>query len=138
MRISDWSSDVCSSDLYKASDGLEIEAILTTPRLRAGQKKLPVVVLTHGGPYGVRDYASYDQWAQTIAEQGYVVVQPNYRGSGGYGNAFVKAGRSDGFGTRMQDELNAVVDQDRKSVVKGTRVSVRVDLGGSRIIKKKK
>ena len=95
---------------YKASDGLEIEAILTTPRLRAGQKKLPVVVLTHGGPYGVRDYASYDQWAQTIAEQGYVVVQPNYRGSGGYGNAFVKAGRSDGFGTRMQDDLNDVVD----------------------------
>lgn len=95
---------------YKASDGLEIEAVLTSPRLRAGQKNLPVVVLAHGGPYGVRDYASYDQWAQTIAEQGYVVVQPNYRGSGGYGNAFVKAGRADGFGTRMQDDLNDVVD----------------------------
>ncbi|SBV33606.1 conserved exported protein of unknown function [uncultured Sphingopyxis sp.] len=95
---------------YKASDGLEIEAILTTPRLRAGQKNLPVVVLTHGGPYGVRDYASYDQWAQAIAEQGYVVVQPNYRGSGGYGIEFQKAGRKDGFGTRMQDDLNDVVD----------------------------
>ncbi len=95
---------------YKASDGLEIEAILTTPRLRAGQKNLPIVVLTHGGPYGVRDYASYDQWAQAIAEQGYVVVQPNYRGSGGYGNEFVKSGRQDGFGTRMQDDLNDVVD----------------------------
>ncbi|WP_077147831.1 S9 family peptidase [Sphingopyxis sp. KK2] len=95
---------------YKASDGLEIEAILTTPRLRAGQKNLPIVVLTHGGPYGVRDYASYDQWAQTVAEQGYVVVQPNYRGSGGYGNEFVKSGRQDGFGTRMQDDLNDVVD----------------------------
>lgn len=95
---------------YKASDGLEIEAILTVPRLRAGQAKLPVVVLAHGGPYGVRDYASYDQWAQAIAEQGYVVVQPNYRGSGGYGNEFVKAGRADGFGTRMQDDLNDVVD----------------------------
>lgn len=95
---------------YKASDGMEIEAVLTTPRLRAGQKNLPVVVLTHGGPYGVRDYAEYDQWAQSIAEQGYVVVQPNYRGSGGYGRDFVKAGRSDGFGTRMQDDLNDVVD----------------------------
>jgi prolyl oligopeptidase PreP (S9A serine peptidase family) len=95
---------------YKASDGLEIEAAVTRPRLRAGQNKLPVVVLTHGGPYGVRDYAMYDQWAQSIAEQGYVVVQPNYRGSGGYGTAFLKAGRKDGFGTRMQDDLNDVVD----------------------------
>ena len=95
---------------YKASDGLEIEAVVTSPRLRAGQKNLPIVVLTHGGPYGVRDYAEYDQWAQSIAEQGYVVVQPNYRGSGGYGTEFVKAGRKDGFGTRMQDDLNDVVD----------------------------
>lgn len=95
---------------YKASDGLEIEAIVTRPRLRAAGARLPVVVLTHGGPYGVRDYASYDQWAQSIAEQGYLVVQPNYRGSGGYGTEFVKKGRSDGFGTRMQDDLNDVVD----------------------------
>lgn len=95
---------------YKASDGLEIEAIVTRPRLRPATARLPVVVLTHGGPYGVRDYAAYDQWAQAIAEQGYVVVQPNYRGSGGYGSAFVKKGRSDGFGTRMQDDLNDVVD----------------------------
>ncbi|WP_165271684.1 alpha/beta hydrolase family protein [Pelagerythrobacter rhizovicinus] len=95
---------------YTASDGLEMEAVVTKPRLRSQQKDLPVVVLTHGGPYGVRDYASYDQWAQAIAEQGYVVVQPNYRGSGGYGAEFVKAGRSDGFGTRMQDDLNDVVD----------------------------
>lgn len=95
---------------YKASDGLEIEAIVTRPRLREGQGDLPVVVLTHGGPYGVRDYATYDQWAQAIAEQGYVVIQPNYRGSGGYGTEFVKEGRKDGFGTRMQDDLNDVVD----------------------------
>ncbi|MFA9201621.1 MAG: alpha/beta hydrolase family protein [Cypionkella sp.] len=95
---------------YKASDGLEIEAIVTRPRLRPANARLPVVVLTHGGPYGVRDYATYDQWAQSIAEQGYVVVQPNYRGSGGYGKEFVKKGRQDGFGTRMQDDLNDVVD----------------------------
>ena len=95
---------------YKASDGTDIEAIVTKPRLRAGEKNLPVVVLTHGGPYGVRDYATYDQWAQAISEQGYVVVQPNYRGSGGYGTAFVKAGRQNGFGTRMQDDLNDAVD----------------------------
>lgn len=96
---------------YKASDGMVIQAVVTSPRARAGQRKLPVVVLAHGGPYGVRDYAAYDQWAQSIAEQGYVVVQPNYRGSGGYGRAFLKAGRDNGFGTRMQDDLNDVVDR---------------------------
>ncbi len=107
---------------YKASDGLDIQAIVTKPRLRAGQGKLPVVVLTHGGPYGVRDYAAYDQWAQSIAEQGYVVVQPNYRGSGGYGREFLKEGRKDGFGTRMQDDLNDVVDHlDGQGVVDKNR-----------------
>lgn len=107
---------------YKASDGLEIEAVVTMPRLRAGQVKLPVVVLTHGGPYGVRDYAEYDQWAQSVAEQGYVVVQPNYRGSGGYGTEFLKAGRKNGFGTRMQDDLNDVVDYlDSQGLVDKTR-----------------
>jgi dienelactone hydrolase len=107
---------------YTASDGMQIEAIVTHPRLRAGQQKLPVVVLTHGGPYGVRDYAMPDDWAQSIAEQGYVVVQPNYRGSGGYGRQFVKDGRKDGFGTRMQDDLNDVVDYlDSQGVIDKNR-----------------
>jgi dipeptidyl aminopeptidase/acylaminoacyl peptidase len=91
---------------YTASDGLKIDAVLTMPRHRKHGKNLPLVVLTHGGPYGVRDDTAYDDWSQAIAEQGYVVLQPNYRGSGGYGKEFVKAGRSDGFGTRMQDDLN--------------------------------
>lgn len=95
---------------YTASDGMKIEAVLTMPRHRKHAKNLPLVMLTHGGPYGVRDDTSYDDWSQAIAEQGYVVIQPNYRGSGGYGKDFIKAGRSDGFGTRMQDDLNDAMD----------------------------
>jgi dipeptidyl aminopeptidase/acylaminoacyl peptidase len=95
---------------YAARDGTKIEAVLTMPRNRSQAKNLPLVVLTHGGPYGVRDDMSYDDWSQAIAEQGYVVLQPNYRGSGGYGKAFVKLGRSDGFGTTMQDDLNDGMD----------------------------
>lgn len=95
---------------YSASDGMKIEAVLTMPRHRKHAKNLPLVMLTHGGPYGVRDDTSYDDWSQAIAEQGYIVVQPNYRGSGGYGKDFVKAGRADGFGTRMQDDLNDAMD----------------------------
>ncbi|WP_423142891.1 alpha/beta hydrolase family protein [Parablastomonas sp. CN1-191] len=109
-KLKDGLLNPVSAFRYTASDGLPIEAVVTRPRLRAGQKNLPVVVLTHGGPYGVRDYVEADQWAQSIAEQGYVVVQPNYRGSGGYGVEFGKAGRKDGFGTRMQDDLNDAVD----------------------------
>lgn len=97
---------------YKASDGLEIEAVVTYPRHRPGRKNLPVVVMPHGGPYGIRDYEEFGffPWHQAMAELGYVVIQPNYRGSGGYGKEFVKEGRKpDGYGNRMQDDLNDAV-----------------------------
>jgi dipeptidyl aminopeptidase/acylaminoacyl peptidase len=95
---------------YSASDGESIEAVLTMPRHRKGQKNLPVVMITHGGPFGPRDDASFDGWAQAIAELGYVVVQPNFRGSGGYGKAWISKGRANGFGLRMQDDLNDAID----------------------------
>lgn len=95
---------------FKASDGEEIEAVLTMPRHRADAKNLPFVMITHGGPYGPRDSEGFDDWAQAIAELGYVVIQPNYRGSGGYGKDWVKKGRDQGFGTRMQDDLNDAMD----------------------------
>ena len=94
---------------YKASDGMEIEAVVTMPRHRKQTKGLPLVIITHGGPFGVRDSADWDTWPQAIAELGYVVIQPNYRGSGGYGAAFLKAGRAEGFGLRMQDDLNDAI-----------------------------
>lgn len=94
---------------YKASDGLEIEAVVTYPRHRPHRKNLPVIVMPHGGPFGVRDVEEFGffPWHQAMAELGYVVIQPNYRGSGGYGKEFTKAGRkADGYGKRMQDDLN--------------------------------
>lgn len=102
-----------STFIYTASDGLKIPAVITMPRHRAGKKNLPVVVMPHGGPFGVRDSEEfgYFPWHQALAEQGYVVVQPNYRGSGGYGKEFVAKGRqANGYGMRMQDDLNDVVD----------------------------
>jgi dipeptidyl aminopeptidase/acylaminoacyl peptidase len=94
---------------YRASDGVEIEAIMTMPRHRTQTRNLPMVMIVHGGPFGPRDEVSYDPWAQAMAELGYVVVQPNYRGSGGYGRDFVRMGRDNGFGLRMQDDLNDVI-----------------------------
>lgn len=94
---------------YPASDGKSIEAILTMPRHRAGEKKLAAVVLPHGGPWA-RDNADWDPygWAQALAEAGYVVIQPNYRGSTGYGAAWEKASEKS-WGYRMQDDLNDAV-----------------------------
>ncbi|MFM5949328.1 MAG: prolyl oligopeptidase family serine peptidase [Novosphingobium sp.] len=94
---------------YKASDGMDIPAIITYPRHRPDRKNLPVIVMPHGGPFGVRDEEGFGffPWHQAMAELGYVVIQPNYRGSGGYGRKFVLEGRKpEGYGLRMQDDLN--------------------------------
>lgn len=98
--------------VYTASDGERIHAVVTMPRHRAAQKNLPVVMITHGGPFGPRDEEGFGPfpWHQAIAELGYVVVQPNYRGSGGYGRDWIKKGRDNGFGLRMQDDLNDAID----------------------------
>ena len=91
---------------YRASDGREIAAVLTLPRLREA-RSLPLIVLPHGGPWA-RDSEAWDIWAQPLAEQGYAVIQPNFRGSSGYGRDWEAA--SDGnWGTRMQDDLNDAV-----------------------------
>jgi dipeptidyl aminopeptidase/acylaminoacyl peptidase len=88
---------------YKARDGLEIPAVLTVP---AGMeaKNLPVIVMPHGGPFA-RDSEQWDWWTQFLADRGYAVVQPNYRGSSGYGTAFAEKGEGQ-WGLVMQDDLN--------------------------------
>lgn len=91
---------------YRARDGLEIHAILTLPRGRTA-KDLPLIVYPHGGP-SARDDESWDWWAQFLASRGYAVIQPNYRGSTGYGTEFTERGRGE-WGLKMQDDLNDAV-----------------------------
>ena len=109
---------------YPASDGKQIEAVLTMPRHRTGEKNLPLVILPHGGPWDTRDSIDWDDygWAQALAEQGYVVIQPNYRGSGGYGTAWAKAANG-AWGYRMQDDLNdAIPFLAKQGIVDAKRV----------------
>lgn len=87
---------------YNARDGLEIEAVLTLPKGREA-KNLPVVVMPHGGPWG-QDTLDYDYWAQFVASRGYAVIQPNFRGSTGYGTEFTRKGEGQ-MGLAMQDDL---------------------------------
>ena len=91
---------------YKARDGVEIEALLTLPRGHS-PKNLPLIVLPHGGPFA-RDSEDWDWWTQYLAETGYAVVQPNYRGSSGYGTSFAKLGEGQ-WGLKMQDDLDDAI-----------------------------
>jgi dipeptidyl aminopeptidase/acylaminoacyl peptidase len=73
---------------YAASDGAAVPAYLTLPPGKAA-KGLPAVVLPHGGPSS-RDEWGFDWLAQFLANQGYAVLQPNYRGSDGFGDAWLQ------------------------------------------------
>ncbi len=88
---------------YKAGDGLEIPAVLTLPKGR-DPKNLPLVVMPHGGPEAF-DTIDFDWWRQALASRGYVVLQPNFRGSDGYGPAFTAAGHGE-WGRKMQTDLS--------------------------------
>jgi len=112
---------------YKARDGLEIEAIVTFPDGQSDAKNLPVIIMPHGGPRA-RDTTSWDPWAQFFADRGYVVIQPNFRGSTGYGVEFEKAGLGE-WGLKMQDDVDDAlawaadkgwVDADRACIVGGS------------------
>ncbi|GAA3902854.1 S9 family peptidase [Sphingomonas limnosediminicola] len=133
QRIS-WNSEILtnrklsqvSTVRYKARDGTNIEAVLTMPRGRSA-KNLPLIVMPHGGP-GARDSEEYDWWSQFLAEQGYVVIKPNYRGSTGYGTAFHDLGNGQ-WGLKMQDDLiDAITHLADQGVIDPKRVCI---VGGS-------
>ena len=108
---------------YKARDGLAIRSYLTLPRGRAA-KNLPLIIMPHGGPYGVRDSLSYNDEVQLLANRGYAVLQPNFRGSGGYGEEFFEKGTGQ-IGRAMQDDLDdAVAHLVAEGIVDPERVCI--------------
>ncbi|WP_233590171.1 S9 family peptidase [Dyella dinghuensis] len=88
---------------FTASDGMPLEAILTVPK-GVSMNNLPMVLLPHGGPFDIQDTWFFDTDAQFLASRGYLVLQVNYRGSGGRGPGFVGAGYRQ-WGTRIQQDL---------------------------------
>jgi dipeptidyl aminopeptidase/acylaminoacyl peptidase len=88
---------------YQAADGLPIHAVLTLPPGREA-KALPLIVMPHGGPIA-RDRPGFDWWAQVFASHGYAVLQPNFRGSDGYGETFIESGFGQ-WGRKMQTDLS--------------------------------
>jgi dipeptidyl aminopeptidase/acylaminoacyl peptidase len=92
---------------YRARDGLQIPAYLTLP-IGRDAKSLPLIVMPHGGPFD-RDHWEYDPIVQFLASRGYAVLQPEFRGSTGYGKDFVSKGYGE-WGRKMQDDLDDGVD----------------------------
>jgi len=92
---------------YRARDGLEIPAYVTRPPGVASSAKLPLVVLPHGGPHS-RDTFDFDYLVQFLATRGYVVLQPQFRGSTGFGRAFRDAGQGEWGGKIQTDLLDGV------------------------------
>ncbi len=111
---------------YPARDGLTIHGYLTLPAGATG-KRVPLVIHPHGGPFGVRDSWGYDVDAQFLASRGYAVLQPNYRGSGGYGRAFLDQGRQQ-WGRAMQDDLT---DGVKWAIAQGFADPARVAIYGA-------
>lgn len=100
---------------FAARDGVEIPGYLTLP-VGAGSAPLPLVVFPHGGPAS-RDIGGFDAWAHLFASRGYAVLQPNFRGSEGYGAGYERAGHG-GWGTGVMqhdltDGVRALIAQGR-------------------------
>ncbi len=111
---------------FKARDGLQLYGFLTIPAGSDG-KNLPMVVNPHGGPHGPRDEWGFNPEVQLLANRGYAVLQVNFRGSGGYGNAFEGLGYRK-WGTAMQDDLTDAV---RWAVAQGHADPDRVCIYGA-------
>jgi dienelactone hydrolase len=91
---------------FKNRGGETLYAFYTAPQGRQG--KLPLVVMPHGGPFGIKDSWGYDNDAQFLASLGYAVLQVNYRGSGGRGDAFETSTYRQ-WGTGIQDDITDAV-----------------------------
>ncbi|HEY8878684.1 MAG TPA: prolyl oligopeptidase family serine peptidase [Roseateles sp.] len=87
---------------FKARDGLEIPLLVTQPPGKPSPR--PTVVLVHGGPYVRGTHWPWEPMAQFLASRGYLVLEPEFRGSTGYGHALFRAGWKQ-WGLAMQDDL---------------------------------
>ncbi|WP_371185939.1 alpha/beta hydrolase family protein [Thalassotalea maritima] len=129
MRLRSWLKEDQLASMepveFNARDGLKITGYLTRPKGATG--KTPLILLVHGGPYGVRDDWGFDPEAQFFANRGYAVLQVNYRGSGGRGNDF-QYGAYKQMGREMQDDLT---DATRWAIEQGIADKDKVCIYGA-------
>lgn len=110
---------------YAARDGLPIPAYLTLPT-GVPAKGLPTVILPHGGPFVRGEFWGWDSWSQFLASRGYAVLQPEFRGSRGYGAKHFRAGWRE-YGRAMQ---NDITDGTRWLIQQGIADTKRIAIMG--------
>jgi acetyl esterase/lipase len=106
--FSDKALPVASVVSWKARDGKELTGYLTRPPNSDGAKNLPLIAYIHGGPEA-RDALTFDTYVQFLTARGYAVFQPNFRGSSGFGKAFIESGHGE-WGRKMQDDITDGLD----------------------------
>jgi acetyl esterase/lipase len=107
---------------YKATDGVDIPAYLTLPPGKV-PKGLPAVVLPHGGP-SARDEWGFDYLPQFLAARGYAVIQPEYRGSDGYGKAWLNENGFKGWRTSIGDVNAAAKYLASSGIADASRIAI--------------
>ncbi|WP_372931286.1 alpha/beta hydrolase family protein [Shewanella putrefaciens] len=110
---------------FTSRDGKTLHGYLTLPFGKEA-KNLPLVVNPHGGPHGVRDWWGFDSQNQYLASQGIAVLQVNFRGSGGYGDQFERAGYQK-WGSDIQHDI---IDATQYVIDQGVADKERICIAG--------
>ena len=111
----------------KADDGIELEGFLVMPDLSAGAKA-PLIVMPHGGPIGVRDFAHNNEMQHFLASQGFATLKVNFRGSSGYGKSFQELGKKQ-WGEKIEQDIHVVTQRAIKDhAINGQKICA---MGGS-------
>ena len=113
---------------FKTRDGVDLSGYLTLPPVAPGAHPPPLIVMPHGGPE-VRDALDFNVWTQYLASRGYAVLQPNYRGSSGFGRAFAHAGYGEWGGRIVED----IEDSLKAAIASGQVDPKRVCIVGARL-----
>ncbi len=106
----------------KARDGVDLHGLLTLPN--NVNNNSPLIVVPHGGPHGVRDHWDFNQETQLLASRGYAVLQVNFRGSGGYGQAFERKGYREWGGEMINDIIDATQWAAKRPDIDGQRICI--------------
>jgi dipeptidyl aminopeptidase/acylaminoacyl peptidase len=123
-KISDDDIQPIGTVNFKARDGLKVPTVLTIPKSKVNDiKNLPAVIYPHGGPAS-HDTIGFDFFAQALASQGYLVIQPQFRGSDGFGLDHEFAGHGE-WGKKMQDDITDAVNfAIKKGMIDPSRICI--------------
>lgn len=125
--LNEWRLAETEPVTISARDGVALDCYLTRPPGADPRQKLPLMLLVHGGPFGIRDDYEFSPEVQFLATRGYAVLQVNYRGSGGFGAAFEQLAVNE-IGLKMQDDLT---DAAQWAVAQGVADPARLGIMGS-------